>query len=117
MDPSLVLRIDPRAVKQVLINLLANAIKFTPAHGYVELVTVVEPGAVQMTVRDTGPGIDPREVPRLLRPFEQARSAGGQGTGLGLALSSALVGLHGGRLTVDSLPGAGTSVTVRLPRD
>ena len=116
VDPTLILRIDPRAIKQVLINLLANAIKFTPPHGYVELVTAVEPGAVMITVRDTGPGIDPREVPRLLRPFEQARSAGGQGTGLGLALSNALVGLHGGRLTVDSLPGAGTSVTVRLPR-
>ncbi|SDG22989.1 PAS domain S-box-containing protein [Thalassobaculum litoreum DSM 18839] len=117
VDPALTLRIDPRAIKQVLINLLANAIKFTPAGGHVELSTAEEADAVAIIVRDTGIGIDPKEIPRLMRPFEQDRATGGQGTGLGLPLSSALVGLHGGRMTVESLPGAGTSVTIRLPRD
>jgi two-component system, cell cycle sensor histidine kinase PleC len=116
VDPELVLRIDPRAIKQVLINLLANAIKFTPAGGHIDLSAVEEPDAVVVVVRDTGIGIDPKEIPRLMRPFEQDRSSGGQGTGLGLPLSSALVGLHGGRMTVDSRPGAGTCVTIRLPR-
>ena len=117
VDPNLTLRIDPRAIKQVLINLLANAIKFTPAGGHVELSAEEEPDAVVITVRDTGIGIDPKEIPRLMRPFEQDRASGGQGTGLGLPLSNALIGLHGGTLTVDSRPGAGTRVTIRLPRD
>jgi cell cycle sensor histidine kinase DivJ len=117
VDPNLTLRIDPRAIKQVLINLLANAIKFTPAGGHVELSAEEEPDAVVITVRDTGIGIDPKEIPRLMRPFEQDRASGGQGTGLGLPLSNALIGLHGGTLTVDSRPGAGTHVTIRLPRD
>ncbi|MDF1793624.1 MAG: ATP-binding protein [Thalassobaculaceae bacterium] len=119
IDPGLYIRIDPRAIKQVLINLLVNAIKFTPENGFVDLDCVEEVDHVLLTVRDTGKGIDAQEIPRLLRPFEQAQAVDNlrsQGTGLGLPLSNALVDLHGGTLTVKSEPGIGTSVTIRLPR-
>ncbi len=119
VDPELSLRLDPRAIKQVLINLLVNAIKFTPAGGFVELECEVEAECVRLVVRDTGTGIDPQEIPRLLRPFEQAHSVDNhrsRGTGLGLPLSNALVELHGGTLTVESTLGSGTAVTIALPR-
>lgn len=119
IDPGLYMRIDPRAIKQVLINLLVNAIKFTPENGCVELNCVEQATDILLVVRDTGKGIDPAEIPRLLRPFEQANTLDtqrSQGTGLGLPLSNALVELHGGTLTVESALGAGTLVTIRLPR-
>lgn len=118
--PDLQMRLDPRAIQQVLINLLANAIKFTPENGSVELDCVDHGDAVELIVRDTGNGIDPADIPRLLRPFEQAHTLENrerQGTGLGLPLSNALVELHGGTLTVESAPGVGTTVRIRLPRD
>ena len=119
VDPSLRLTIDTRAIRQVLMNLLVNSIKFTQPGGFVDLDCIVEEDAVLLVVRDTGCGIDPKDVPRLLRPFEQAHEdelRRRQGTGLGLPLSSALVTLHDGALTVEGAVGVGTSVTVRLPR-
>jgi len=119
IDPGLNITIDPRAIKQVLINLLSNAVKFTPSGGFVDLDCIEHAEAVTLVVRDTGSGIDPAEVPRLLRPFEQAQGVDNhhsQGTGLGLPLSNALVELHGGTLTVESAIGVGTSVMIRLPR-
>ncbi len=110
--------IDARAVKQVLINLLTNAIKFTPAGGFVELDCSIEGAAAIISVRDSGIRIDPEEIPRLLHPFEQTQSGdqrSAEGTGLGLPLSHALVELHGGTMTIDSALGAGTCVTVVLP--
>ena len=117
-DPALVLDVDVRAVKQVLINLLANAITFTPAGGRVRLGVRREDATVAIQIADNGIGIPASEIPRLLRPFEQiddAEHRGREGTGLGLALSNALVELHGGTLTLESDPGGGTVVTVRLP--
>lgn len=119
IDPDLQLRLDPRAIKQVLINLLANAIKFTPEAGSIFLDCFEEDDAVELVVRDSGQGIDPEEIPRLLRPFEQAHTPEAhqsQGAGLGLPLSNALVELHGGTLSVESALGAGTCVRIRLPR-
>ena len=119
IDPDLVLRMDPRAIQQVLINLLANAVKFTPEHGQLSLTHTEEIDSVLVTLTDTGRGIDPADIPRLLRPFERAHSMKArrvEGTGLGLPLSHALVGLHGGDLTIESEPGVGTSVMIRLPR-
>ena len=119
VDPNLVMTVDVRAVKQVLINLATNAIKFTPAGGFVELGCGVDDATVVFSVRDSGIGIDPLDIPRLLRPFEQTQSAENrsvEGTGLGLPLSTALVDLHGGTLIIDSTLGEGTCVTVRLPR-
>ena len=78
----------------------------------------VEPAHVAVQVADNGIGIPKDEIPRLLRPFEQIDRndrRGREGTGLGLALSNALIQLHEGSLTLDSEPGVGTTVTVRLP--
>jgi two-component system cell cycle sensor histidine kinase PleC len=118
IDAGLMVDVDVRAIKQVLINLLANAITFTSAGGRVRLGVRAEPGQVAIQVADNGIGIPKDEMPRLLRPFEQIDRndrRGREGTGLGLALSNALVELHGGSLTLDSEPGVGTTVTVRLP--
>ena len=117
-DPALIVDVDVRAIKQVLINLLANAITFTPAGGRVRLCVRLDSDTVAIEVADNGIGIPRDEIPRLLRPFEQiddAEHRGREGTGLGLALSNALVELHRGSLTIDSDPGGGTTVTVRLP--
>jgi len=118
LDAGLTVDVDVRAIKQVLINLLANAITYTPAGGRVRLGVRVEPAHVAIQVADNGIGIPEDQLPRLLRPFEQIDRndrRGREGTGLGLALSNALVQLHEGGLTLDSSPGVGTTVTVRLP--
>ena len=117
-DPALIVDVDVRAIKQVLINLLANAITFTPAGCRVRLGVRLDSDTVAIEVADNGIGIPRDEIQRLLRPFEQiddAEHRGREGTGLGLALSNALVELHRGSLTIDSDPGGGTTVTVRLP--
>ena len=110
---------DQRAVKQVLLNLLSNAVKFTPRGGDVTvLVDCVEDEMVRVRVRDTGIGIASEDLARLGRPFEQIESQQAktqQGTGLGLALSKALVELHGGELAIESTPGKGTTVSFSLP--
>ncbi|HKT17669.1 MAG TPA: ATP-binding protein [Stellaceae bacterium] len=112
-------RADPQALKQILLNLLSNAVKFTPEDGLVTIrLGAPAAGEVELTVKDTGIGIDAADLPRLMKPFEQKHhgySKPNGGTGLGLPLVDALVGLHGGTLTIDSTPGLGTTVTVRLP--
>ncbi len=111
--------IDRRAVKQVLINLLANAIRFTHAGGTVSLVVRDLAEDVEFRVVDTGIGIPAEERDRLLEPFEQLANTsqrGQEGTGLGLSLSKALVEAHQGSLTIDSTVGVGTSVSVILPK-
>jgi PAS domain S-box-containing protein len=111
---------DRRAIKQIILNLLTNAIKFTPPGGTVTVsIEALSDGAV-MQVRDTGIGIAEKDLPRITLPFEQATHdpllAHG-GSGLGLALVQSLVNLHMGTLKIDSVPGAGTCVTVFLPGD
>lgn len=118
LDAGLTVDVDVRAIKQVLINLLANAITYTPAGGRVRLGVRVEPAHVAIQVADNGIGIPKDELPRLLRPFEQIDRddrRGRKGTGFDLALSNALVQLHQGSLTLDSILGIGTTATVRLP--
>jgi PAS domain S-box-containing protein len=109
---------DRRTVKQVLLNLLTNAIKFTPAGGHVGVSVRYGDGLTTITVRDTGVGIPASELPRLGNPFEQVNSdpmlAKG-GSGLGLALVRALMEKHGGTLAVDSEEGIGTTVRVTFP--
>ncbi len=110
---------DQRGLKQVLLNLISNAVKFTPEGGAVS-VTVAPRDAdtVRVSVADTGIGIAAKDLARLARPFEQVEgqhSKSTQGTGLGLALTKSLIELHGGALTIDSEPGRGTTVWFDLP--
>jgi two-component system cell cycle sensor histidine kinase PleC len=111
---------DFRAVKQVLLNLLSNALKLTPRGGQVTLTADTDLGdRVRFAVRDTGIGIAPADLQRLARPFEQIESQHSktqQGTGLGLALTKSLVEMHGGTLQMESTPGVGTTVSVVLPK-
>jgi len=113
------LRADSRAMRQVMLNLLSNAVKFTPAGGEVRVLTGRDAvGAVTVAVADTGIGIRPEDIPRALAPFSQIDnqlSRRFEGTGLGLPLAKRLMELHGGNLDLSSLPGAGTTVTIRLP--
>lgn len=109
---------DRRALKQVMINLLSNAIKFTPVGGRVVLAVVRDGDTIDLSVSDTGIGIAANDLPRLGDPFFQAKGSydrAYEGTGLGLSVVRGLVGLHGGRLTIESAPGVGTRVAVRLP--
>lgn len=111
---------DQRRLLQILINLLSNAVKFTPAGGTVTLSLSgsYNSGKFTVTVTDTGIGIDPADLPRLFRPFEQADSTltrAYQGTGLGLALVASLTELHGGSVRVDSTPNHGSQFHVTLP--
>lgn len=109
---------DRRALKQVLINLLSNAVKFTPAGGRVVLALVRDGDVIDLSIADTGIGIAAADLPKLGEPFFQARGSYNrtyEGTGLGLSVVRGLVGLHGGKLTIESAPGTGTRVCVRLP--
>jgi len=111
---------DKRAVKQILLNLVSNGIKFTPAGGSVcvEAEFVEGDNMVTLNVTDTGIGIEEADLAKLGRPFEQVESnylKTHEGTGLGLALSRSLVELHGGTLTIQSAPNEGTCVSFTLP--
>ncbi len=109
---------EPRRIKQILINLLGNAVKFTPEGGSVTLSARVEDGDLVVRVRDTGIGMAPEDIPNALKPFHQVDSRLSrryEGTGLGLPLTNAFVALHGGTLSIDSVPGEGTTVSLRFP--
>ncbi|MEQ1865610.1 MAG: ATP-binding protein [Micropepsaceae bacterium] len=110
---------DKRAIKQVLLNVMSNAIKFTQAGGFVTVETRTEAGGVTIWVHDTGIGIAEGDLARVVKPFERVEtSATGRrrsGVGLGLAVSTALVEMHGGKLVLDSEFGIGTSVCFTLP--
>ena len=111
---------DKRACKQILLNLLSNALKFTPGQGRVTVGARQDGNAVLLYVADTGIGIGSGDLPRLGDPFFQARGSYDRpydGTGLGLSVVRGLVGLHGGKIAIESAPGQGTRVTVRLPSD
>jgi|GEM_PF-649223 len=108
---------DERRLKQILINLLSNALKFTPT-GTVTLVVEKQPHGVAFTVADTGIGIAAEQLPLLFMPFSQLDSQLNRqyaGTGLGLALSRNLARLHGGDITVRSIMGEGSRFTLYLP--
>jgi signal transduction histidine kinase len=108
---------DERRLKQMLLNLLSNAIKFTPA-GSVSLIVQKEPGGISFTVNDTGIGIPSEKLSLLFQPFSQLDSQLSRryaGTGLGLALTRKLAHLHGGEVTVQSVPGEGSQFSIYLP--
>ncbi len=119
-DTRVVLRTDEGKVRQILVNLLGNAVKFTES-GNVELDAEVRPpGWVRLTVRDTGMGIPADEIPLVTDEFHQVARANGlnpEGTGLGLSISKRLATMLGGDLTVESTLGVGSAFTLTLPVD
>jgi signal transduction histidine kinase len=109
---------DARAIKQIALNLVSNAVKFTPAGGRVEVAVRPASGGLSLLVRDTGIGMAQEDIAKALEPFVQLEgplSRRYQGTGLGLPIVKALIDLHGGQLHMASRLGEGTTVTVRLP--
>jgi signal transduction histidine kinase len=110
---------DPLRVKQILINLLGNAVKFTPAKGRVGFcASTAGDGFVSLAISDNGGGMSVADIETAMRPFGQVDAGFNkrhEGTGLGLPISAALANLHGGGLTIDSEKGKGTRVTVFLP--
>jgi signal transduction histidine kinase/DNA-binding response OmpR family regulator len=117
IPPGLVVRADGMRVRQMLMNLLGNAIKFTPKGGKIELAARHLADAVQIEVKDSGPGIPPEERERIFEAFHRMRQSdkASEGTGLGLAITRRLVELHGGRLDVESEPGEGSCFYFTLP--
>lgn len=117
-ETGLELFVDRGALTHILLNLLSNSVKFTPDGGKIEVGARRENRMVALTVRDTGVGIKDEDIERITAPFEQSESAHGfarEGVGVGLAIVKSLAELHGGTLTIESEPGTGTCVTVRLP--
>lgn len=110
--------LDPNRMAQVLGNLLANALRFTPAGGVIEMETAVNQQAIQFKVADTGQGIHPDDLPHIFQRFyrsEKSRSQHDNESGLGLAIAKSLVKAHGGDITAESVLGAGTTFTITLP--
>ena len=109
---------DVRALRQIILNVLSNAVKFTPRDGRVELRLATDGGSLIVSVTDTGIGIAPEKLQALFQPFHQvdaSMSRRYEGTGLGLYISKRLAELHGGTIRLDSTPGQGTRATVMLP--
>ncbi len=118
-DSGLLLRCDERRIKQVLLNLLSNAAKFTPRGGRITISTNADDQEYCIEVADTGIGMRAEQVPAALEKYTQfadgASTSEDVGTGLGLHMSRVLSELHGGRLSVRSKPGEGTRVTIHFP--
>jgi signal transduction histidine kinase/HAMP domain-containing protein len=114
-------RADERRLKQIVLNLLSNAVKFTPAGGQIVITAgMLHSGEPIIAVSDTGIGMRGEDVTLALEPFRQIDGALNrryEGTGLGLPLVQRLVQLHGGTLSIKTAPGAGTTITLRLPAD
>ncbi len=108
---------DRRAIKQIVLNLVSNALKFTPKGGSVTVTAQGYDGDFELVVADSGVGISREDLERLGRPYEQAGDSihRQMGTGLGLSLVRSFAELHGGDMVIESTVGEGTSVTVRLP--
>jgi two-component system cell cycle sensor histidine kinase PleC len=112
--------IDPRAIRQICLNLLSNALKFTPKGGRITITVAPAPdGGQLLSVRDTGPGIPEDEIPKVMMAFGQgslAHETAEGGTGLGLPIVKSLIELHGGTFQLNSELRKGTEVVVTIPR-
>ena len=111
---------DKRALRQILLNLVSNAVKFTPQGGSIRLETFMEPDQrMAFRVSDTGVGMAKKDIPVALEPFRQIGKDSNiyttEGTGLGLPLTRALARMHSATLVIESEPGQGTTITIRMP--
>ncbi len=106
---------DARRLEQVVVNVLANANRHTPAGTRIHVTGQPVDGQVQLTIRDTGPGIPPAEVEAIFQRFHRYDHAGG-GSGLGLSIARSMLELHGGQIWVESELGAGATFHIALPR-
>lgn len=110
---------DRRALKQILLNLLSNAAKFTTASGSIEIRVERDAANIMVQVVDTGIGIAAEDLPKIVDAFVQGGQGNAymarEGTGLGLAITDSLLRLHGGRLHIESEQGEGTTATMHLP--
>lgn len=109
---------DKRAIKQILLNFLSNAIKFTPNGGKITVTTEVTERTTRIVVSDNGVGISPNKLPHVISPFAKGVTdphVAEQGWGLGLAISKSLAELHGGQMAIESEVGKGTSVSIEIP--
>jgi two-component system sensor histidine kinase BaeS len=105
--------VDPLRIREVLINLLSNAVHHTPAGGSIILRGKRDNDRIVMTVTDTGKGIAPEEIPKIFDRFYKGRTS--HGSGLGLTIARNLVTAHGGIISASSQPGQGTTMTFTLP--
>jgi len=112
-----IIRADERKVKQVLLNLLSNALKFTPEGGKITVSAGVQDGVAEIAVADTGVGIEPEDQETVFEEFRQVGTASKkvEGTGLGLAISRKFIELHGGKIWVRSQIGSGSTFAFTLP--
>ncbi len=118
VEPGISLLADERALKQVLINILTNAVKFTPENGKITIKAKGMGDELKVAIIDSGIGIPERYIEKLGRPFEQVENQftkSRSGSGLGLAISRSLIELHGGRIKISSVEGSGTTVVIRIP--
>jgi PAS domain S-box-containing protein len=117
VEPNLYVRADPTRFKQILMNLIGNAIKFTPERGRIELAARSMDGQVRVEVSDNGPGIPLEDQQRIFEAFYRQAESGKavEGTGLGLAITERLVHMHGSQLGIDSRPGQGTCFHFSFP--
>jgi two-component system, OmpR family, sensor histidine kinase BaeS len=112
------LAVDPDKLSQAVINLLSNALKYTPSGGSVEVRVRASYSGVEIRVADTGVGIDSQDIPRIFERFYRAdnsRSRATGGAGIGLSIAKAIVEAHGGTISASSQPGRGSAFTISLP--
>jgi signal transduction histidine kinase len=115
-EPPVEIECDGARIELALSNLLDNALKFTPAGGWVRVGAEQKEGIVRLEVQDSGPGIDPADRPRLFERFYRSRRNHAEGSGLGLAIVQSIVRAHGGQVSVESEPGKGSLFTLELPQ-
>jgi len=119
--PPTMIYVDATKLKQVMLNLLSNSVKFTGPRGRIQVDSALhKSGDLVLSIRDTGIGIPPEQIERIFQPFEQVAdhlTREHEGTGLGLPIAKALIELHGGELVLSSHTGIGTTARLRLPGD
>jgi len=117
-EPAPTANVDPQRIRQVLADLLSNALRYTGESGRVEVTLANGPDGIQLSVSDTGAGIPPEDLPHIFDRFyrfDRSRSRAAGVTGLGLAIARQLVEAHGGRISAESRPGLGFRFTLPLP--